>query len=369
MEKNEQQRLLNEKTKVIFTPLDGSKNAYIDIMKSAYETAGNCEIVSMRDIKNLFHAKFIVLNWYENITPSKSFVKKIFWFILRLLTIAVLRFNKVKIIWTLHNREPHDGRFIILSKFIMKILANKSDFIIVHSQSSRQVVENLIKNKSVIGKTIYVPHPNYCGYYGEMPRNLQTDGEKLQMLFLGGIQKYKNVDILIEVVKKLNFKNLCLKIIGKCDKNYFEKLENLTKNAANIFVKNEFVPDDLIPEYVSRCHILIAPYETKTMLNSGTAILAFSHNRTIISPTTGTLEDINDKSLFFDYSYSSREEHGEKLSRIISKIYYDYEGKYNDLLEIGEKCFDFIYKNNDVEKIIQILKEEIFEKKQDGKNE
>jgi len=369
MEKNEQQRLLNEKTKVIFTPLDGSKNAYINIMKSAYEAAGNCEIVSMRDTKNLFRAKFIVLNWYENITLSKSSVKKVFWFMLRFIMIAVLRFNKIKIVWTLHNREPHSGYFIALSKFMMKNLADKSDFIVIHSQSSREVVENLTKNKNVQEKTVYIPHPNYCGYYGEMSDNLQTDSEKLQMLFLGGIQKYKNVDVLIEVVKKLNFKNLCLKIVGKCDRNYFEELENLTKNAANIFVKNEFVPDDLIPEYISRCHILIAPYDTKTMLNSGTAILAFSHKRTIISPTTGTLEDINDKSLFFDYSYYSREEHCEKLSRIISKIYYEYEGKYNDLLKIGERCFDFVEKNNSAEKVIQILKEDVFEKNKKEKNE
>jgi glycosyltransferase involved in cell wall biosynthesis len=369
MEKNEQQCLLTEKTKVIFTPVDGSKNAYIEIMKSIYQTAANCQIVSLRNIKNLFYAKYIVLNWYENIADSKFFTKKILWFLLRLLTIAVLRINKVKIIWTLHNREPHSGHFVRLSKIMMKILANKSDFIIIHSQNSRQVAENLMKGKIFQEKIVYVPLPNYCGYYGEMPQSPQIDSEKLQILFLGSIQNYKNVEILIEIVKKLNFKNMCLKIVGKCEKNYFERLQNLTKNASNIFLKNEFIPDNLIPEYISRCHILIAPYDTKTMLNSSTAILAFSHKRTIISTTIPTLEDINDKSLFFGYPYSSRQEHYEKLSQIISKIYYEYEGKYNDLLKIGEKCFNFVEKNNSAEKIMQILKEKIFEKVQEVKNE
>ncbi|MDR0303637.1 MAG: glycosyltransferase [Chitinispirillales bacterium] len=353
--------------KIIFTPLNRSENAYIDIMKSAYEIAGECEIVHLRGIKNLFCAKFIVLNWYENITPSKLLTKKIFWFSLRFLTIVILRLNRVKIIWTLHNKEPHGGRFAGLSKLMMKILANKSDFIIIHSQSSRQVVEYLTKNNNLSPKTVYVPLPNYCGHYGEMPKNLQLGDERLQILFLGGIREYKNVDILIEVAKKLNFKNLHLKIIGKCSKNYFEELENLTKDTANIFIKNEFVPDNLIPEYISRCHVLAAPYDTKTMLNSGTAILAFSYKRTIVSPAIGTLEDIKDKSLFFDYSYSSREEHIEKLSQVISKIYYEYEGKYNDLLKIGERCFSLVKKNNGIEEIVQILKEKVFEKIEEEK--
>jgi hypothetical protein len=105
------------------------------------------------------------------------------------------------------------------------------------------------------------------------------------------------------------------------------------------------------------------PYDIKTMLNSSMAILAFSYKRTIISPSLGTLKDIGDKTLFFDYSYSFEREHSEKLSQIITKIYYEYEGRYNDLLKIGEKCFNFVKENNNPEKIAQILKENIFEKK------
>lgn len=323
-------------TKVIFTPFYNGHNGYIDIMKFAYKTAGT-QVLPFRSVKNLFSADYAVLNWYESISPSKVPFKKIFWFLIRYFTIIFLKIRNVKIIWTLHNKEPHNRHFAELSIIMMKFLAKNSDFIVIHSSASIKTLEKLVKNKFFEYKTILIPHPNYGNYYGNPIERDILNNEKLQLLFLGGNAKHKNLEILIEAVKELNLPNLDLKIA------------------------DEYIPNDLIARYISNCHALIIPYDTKTMLNSGTVMLAFSYKRTVISPSIGTLEDIGDKTLFFDYSYSCNKEHREKLSETIMKIYYEYEGKYDNLLNIGKKCFDYVEKNNGIEKIALALKMKIFE--------
>jgi hypothetical protein len=90
-------------------------------------------------------------------------------------------------------------------------------------------------------------------------------------------------------------------------------------------------------------------------LNSGATILAFSYGRSVLSSLTGTLADIENKSLFFSYSYNGQEDHKEKLKQQITAIREKYKGNYNELLTLGEKCREYVSENNSLEQVSKQL--------------
>ena len=93
----------------------------------------------------------------------------------------------------------------------------------------------------------------------------------------------------------------------------------------------------------------------KSSLNSGTIILSFSYGRTVLSPNIGTLNDIREEKLFFSYDYDTYDEHYNRLKEEILFIYEKYSGRYDDLLEVGQQCYDYIEENNSIEKTAEAL--------------
>jgi hypothetical protein len=116
-----------------------------------------------------------------------------------------------------------------------------------------------------------------------------------------------------------------------------------------------FINDSEIPEISANCHLFVFPYNLESSLNSGATILAFSYSRSVLSSLTGTLDDIEDKSLFFSYSYKNKDEHKEVLKQQIIAIREKYKGNYNELLTLGEKCREYMSKNNSLEQVSERL--------------
>ena len=106
------------------------------------------------------------------------------------------------------------------------------------------------------------------------------------------------------------------------------------------------------------------PYNLDFSLNSGATILAFSYGRTVLSPATGTLSDIEDKSLFFSYTYNNQEQHKEELKKQIAAIREKYKGNYNELLKLGEKCKEYMAEHNSPAQVAKQL-EQVFDVRKD----
>jgi glycosyltransferase involved in cell wall biosynthesis len=227
-----------------------------------------------------------------------------------------------------------------------------SDKIIIHSKRS----EKEVKNKS---KIVYVPHPDYIDVYGQIAEN-KTAKNKLKLLFLGLVKPYKNIELLVDVFNELNLENAELSICGFAEKNYKEKLLKKIANSKNISLNLRFITDDKIPQILAQHHILLTPYDSKSVLNSGSIILAFSYKRTVLSPNNGTLSDFENKNMFFSYEYKNLAEHKNILKEKILFLYENYSNNYNRLLELGEECFESVRKNNSPEKVSGIL-EKLFE--------
>ncbi|WP_352423774.1 glycosyltransferase family 4 protein [Proteiniphilum sp.] len=314
----------------------GKENKYMDLMRTA---------VRMLDIEPLpgkkrGSADYIWHHWIEKF-DSLSVIK-------------LLAATKKKIIWNVHNKIPHDIRNTQKAKKIMISMASIAHKIVIHCQESVEIIKDLCPNNpDILSKIVYVPHPNYIGIYGSEKSENHLRNDKLSLCFFGKIKAYKNIELLISAINELDFDDVELKIIGRCwDTKYFQDLIGENKHIKTNF---RFIADEEIPEISANCHLFVFPYNLESSLNSGATLLAFSYGRSVISSLTGTLADIQDKSMFFSYTYNNPVEHKEALKQQIISIRDKYKGCYNDLLLLGGKCREYVAKNNSLEQVSKQL--------------
>lgn len=327
------------KFKIAFVPFNGETNKYIDLMKRAYTQLGMTVVPYTKGEK----IDYIMLNWYESAGPKES--------LLRIFKLISFLLKGVKIVWTMHNKLPHETKYPFVCKMLMNVLSLVSYKIIVHSKESLKLFRFFLIKR----KVIYVPHPNYINEYGTCRMSDVLDDNTLRILFFGLIRDYKNVDLLIETINELRDKKIVLTISGSVNDEYRAYLEKKIDGNSSIVTNFNFVRDNEVADIISNNHLLVFPYELKSSLNSGAVILSFSYRRTVLSSINGTLKDIPDDTLFYSYYYKNREEHKAVLKGKLTEIYNKYSGNFNKLLELGDRCFDVVNSNNSPEKTSEAL--------------
>lgn len=307
--------------KIAFSPITVNSNKYIDIILERLSFEG-IETISLGKMftgfSNFRQVKIVHFNWVENINGNSK-IRKIISYLGKLIVFKTLKVFNKKIVWTMHNREPHSKDFESLQHKLMNKIIQISDMIIIHSEISRNL---LVENYKIDDPTKieYVPHPNYIGYYG-FPKPTLKDApsvnDKLHLTFFGAIKPYKNIELLIDAFKP--YQNQAqLTIAGNpIDSLYKKQIEDYTNDINNIRLDLNFIPDNEILQYILNSDLLILPYDMASSLNSGTVILSFSYGRSVICPEIGTIKDIANKSCILTYDYSDEAEH---LANLKDKI-------------------------------------------------
>jgi len=324
-------------------PFEAGANKYTELMKNILQK------INIKPTDDLATSNFIWLHWFESITSLYDLQQKIDF-------LKKCKEMERKIIWNVHNKQPHETTNVEQVKNLMKLLAQSAHKIVIHSKMATQMLVELCENdEKILQKIIWIPIPHYAGAHGNFLQQNILSNDKLKILFFGLIRPYKNIELLIKVFNDSNFNNVELNICGYCsDENYKQNLLNLIKSDK---IKSDFrfITDGEVVKLLAQNHILLLPYSLESSLNSSAAILAFSYSRSVISSLTGTLDDIDDKSLFFTYDYKTPEEHEQKLKEILTQIREKYHGKYDELLKLGEKCRENVLENNSHDKVASAL--------------
>lgn len=338
--------------KISFIPYRWKENKYIDLVKEIYIKAG------LQEVKYSLLANditFVSLNDYEGLPEKKS--KAIVQFFLRYLGLLFIRLKRQQIIWTVHDVQPHYTKNEKFAHLLRKAIMNQNPVVLMHSRLTKKVFNNFYPEFE-LSNFLYFPHPNYVNEYGQEIRKKTSDDE-LILLYMGLINPYKNLDMLISVFNELNLKNTKLIIRGSVKDGRQKYYENLIDKNPNIDAKFGFVDDSDIPELFSKAHITVTPYDLEVSLNSGANILSFSYATTVLGVLNGTLKDIPDKKMFFSYEYTSIGEHKEKLKYCLKTLHTQYEGHFNELNKIGKKSKEFVEKNYSVDSIAESLKKDL----------
>jgi beta-1,4-mannosyltransferase len=328
--------------KIVFHPIHTKFNKYIDNivnMLKQQDIQSYALKTLLRREQSHKEISIVHLNWYENLNDASSSMR-IYNFMKKMVALYFLKLNGKKIVWTMHNRMPHDQENILLKMKLMRTIVSLSDSIIVHSHSSKKLLFDQFSSINQ-DKVYFVPHPDYIDDYGPVidERHNYLAEEPLQLLFMGAVKPYKNIELLIDVIKIIEPRLITLTIAGRvANLEYKQKIEELCRGCSNIILDLEFINDDKVAKILSRCDALVLPYSTESSLNSGSAILAFSYKRTVVCPLIGTIQDIPNKEDVFSYSYTSKEEHKKELYMTLM----DCISRKAQILSMGERMFEYV---------------------------
>jgi len=283
--------------------------------------------------------KIYNFNWFEKVNSKKQFY-------LKCLLLDSLHFAGKKIIYTLHNKQPHNISDNDLSLKMMRKMCRRADAIVGLCPDTKDIVSSL--DEAAVDKLKIVPHPNYIRNYDlSKTSNMRSKfgflEDDMVFLFFGFVSPYKNIEMLIKTFNQIENPRIKLLIAGNpCDTAYKEQLLDLTEGILNIVCDFRYIADDEIVKYYNTADIVVLPYHKTSSLNSGAVYLSFSHKKTVICPDIGTIRALKDRSFVYDYTYLNESEHANQLNNVIMEACADYESDSSIFKVLGERAFKYI---------------------------
>lgn len=296
-----------------------------------------------RKIVSLEHVAMIYLNWIENSLSDED--KQV---------LEEAHALGVKIVWVFHNKIAHDKSNIKAEIAKIRYMYSISDIVLILSFASKVVLKQYIKNLDE-EKIKILPHTNYVGNYGNLSCqsfDFSEESDLFTFAFAGAVRPYKNIELLIEAFNKFSYKERCrLLIAGKAlNQEYADKLMSMSQSDNICFVPGT-VPSSMMEKYIQYSDVVVLPYDSKSSMNSGVMMMAFSCGRTVISPKIEMTCDFDD-SLMYCYNYNTREEHIRRLVEMMGKAYTD--GR-NNAREKGAQLYQYVRDNYSRNKVRKML--------------
>jgi glycosyltransferase involved in cell wall biosynthesis len=216
-----------------------------------------------------------------------------------ILFIRFFTFLKIPVIYTSHNFLPHKQNF--LSFFLSKITCQSATRIIVHSQSTKDLLVSHFSS-SLDKVCIVIPY----GKLGAVSKNakiLQHKSPKkishyhLRFTILGSIRVDKGIMEYLEVwyyVFKKHIDSLSgveLRIVGRWDPGYFDKASEFikTNGITNVFLHNKWLSSQEFQEEIANSDVCVLPY--LSMSQSGVLMTLLAYQKPCIVSDVGGLPE------------------------------------------------------------------------------
>ncbi len=196
--------------------------------------------------------------------------------------------------------------------------------------------------------------------FKKLPKNkkllqeLKINEKDKIVLFIGTLFEFSGLEKIIKKYEIILNKNPNTKFLIIGGGVQFNRLESLIKkkNLESKIIMTGFLPQQILPEYLSLANICIQPFDTNYITNRilpSKILEYFACGKAVLStPLEGTVEILPDES--FGIIYSSQNNFVEKLSELLSD-----ETK---LKELGRQGYDYVIQNHDWD----ILSNKIIEK-------
>ena len=325
-------------------------NNYLSKMREAIMQAyPDTEFVDLP--KNLGAVKKIDcvwLNWFENIF-GKNLISYIYHALRRLLILGLLKCHGAKIVYTVHNRQPHEMRYRQLNGLFYKVSFLLADYIVVLSDVTNEVIKS-VSIKASERKIIKIPHPAYT----TSPKIYPEKSGPFSVLFFGMIRPYKNIEMILTVAK--NNPGINFVIAGAAiDPNYALYINSAADNISNVRLLLHRLTDEEINTLMDEASVLALPYDLKSSLNSGAAMFALSKGLNVVIPNIGTVLELSNRDKVYGYDYNQDSEHQAKFEKALMRAYDDFTSDYRQFVRNSEILREEVLSSNSTEKLSKII--------------
>lgn len=307
------------------------------------------EIVDMPGrLKDFIKVDVVWLNWYENFS-GRNRAYYLYHAVRRWLKLLIFKCCGTKIIYTVHNRQPHETQYSALNRLFYKCVFSLVDNIVILSDLTRDVIKE-IGGKKFSGKIIKIPHPTYlCP-----KKKYQDNPEGFTVLFFGLLRPYKNIEMLLSVAAshpEINFV-----IAGAAlDLNYADSLKKAASGLNNVHLILRRLTDEEINKLMDEASVLALPYDLKSSLNSGAAMFALSKGLNVVIPNIGTILELSNRDKLYGYDYNNDSEHQSKFENALMSAFEDFMSDYSQFVRNSEILREEVLSSNSTETLSKII--------------
>jgi len=195
----------------------------------------------------------------------------------------------VRLVWTIHNRLPHEMVYRDKEIQLYRLLAASADRIHVMAPETASLVADVCELPAE--RVIVIAHPSYAGIYdgtidrAHARRSFGLSREDHSVLFLGQIRPYKGVEALVEAVQRVRRPDghePVLLLAGAPKDGAEETIHELVPASLRAHTHFEFVADADIARWFLAADVAVFPY--RAILNSGSVHLAATFRVPTILP-------------------------------------------------------------------------------------
>lgn len=268
--------------------------------------------------KYMGRLKMVFFNWVEDLPDKRAGLLQT---ILLLILLVLFRIMKIKVFYTLHNKDSHYTHHLFLKKLIRNSMLRSANYILCHSSEGLEILSRKYRSD----KIRYIPHP-----FKSRPGRIPPTGKVYDILIWGSIRPYKGIDQYLAYLRKndLSDKYKTL-IIGKIFPLQYEN-EISGYASEQVKIENRYVDDHQLNELIHQSRIILFTYVEKSVLSSGALIHSLSQGGFVIGPNVGSFRDLHQEKLIevFD-NYS---ELTQKIDRYLDNPAQDLK-RLNDYIE------------------------------------
>jgi len=223
-----------------------------------------------------------------------------------LVELLFLRLRGVTTVWTVHDLVSHE-RHAVRAEVAIKHVAARFllDRLIVHCDTAGAEVRNRFGLPAETARKFdVIPHGHFLDDYpdemdqAEARSRLDLDTDGPVYLFFGWIRPYKNVPRLVEHFRRLEDPDARLLVVGSTRSADLEtELRELGADDPRVRTVLEFVPDEDVQLYMNAADVVVLPFQTegRTLLTSGSVLLAMGFETAVAAPDIGCIGAVLDE--------------------------------------------------------------------------
>jgi hypothetical protein len=211
--------------------------------------------------KSLLHHHWVE---FHNLKSFLNIWWKIFWIIL-------YKSAGGNVIWSIHNKIPHEKKYRLLNKIIRRWWSKIPDY----CREARDIMASFLAIDPQ--KFFIIAHPPF-------PVSILPKGQAVEQLY----EKYLPGKTEREAVIFLMFGYIAA--VKRNNEKYFTRIAKSAEQNSNIIIINRHIPDEDVAIFFSACDYAL--FNFHDILNSGGVELALSYRKKMILPHMGCLKEL-----------------------------------------------------------------------------
>jgi len=214
--------------------------------------------------------------------------------------------SAVKKVWTVHNLYHHDRGPTAYERGVVRQVVRHCDGLTFHSHAA---LDRFAAEFDISGTAkAVIPHGHYIDAYPssttrkEARALLGISEEARVVLFFGRLRPYKGIEDLIDAFASVRSEEDVLIVAGLPFPNYpAEELQKQAMQAGihRFIFEPRHVKDVELQEFFHACDVVALPF--RSVLNSGSAVLAMSFGCPIVAPEVGSLPEVVPARAYYGY--------------------------------------------------------------------